>query len=196
MEPSTPPAPTSASVRKKRVAVYCSSAPEISPEFLKVARDVGAGIGSAGFDLVWGGGQISMMGEVSRSAREHGASTFGVIPEKLLDKEFLDKDSTEIEVVSDMRVRKAKMEVLADAFIVLPGGIGTLEEFFEIWVGRYLGFHNKPIAVCDPIGAWSTMQLALGDLTRLKLMKEGQNELVLWSHSIDHIITDFSHSLN
>jgi uncharacterized protein (TIGR00730 family) len=177
---------------KRRIAVYCSSSPEISPEFLKVARDVGAGIGQAGFDLVWGGGQISMMGEVSRSAREHGAATFGVIPDRLLDNEFLDKDATEISIVSDMRVRKAKMEELANAFIILPGGIGTLEEFFEIWVGRYLGFHNKPIAVCDPTGAWSSMQVALGDLTQMKFVKNGQNELVLWSHSIDHIINEFA----
>jgi len=181
---------------RKRVAVYCSSAPDINPDFLVLAGEVGEKLAQAGFDLVWGGGQISMMGEVSRRARHFGASTFGVIPEKLLDKEFIDQDATQISIVSDMRTRKAKMEEMSDAFIALPGGIGTLEEFFEIWVGRYLGFHHKPIAVCDPLGAWNSLHSALGDLTQLRLMKNGQNELIFWSDSIDQIVSEFTQKLS
>jgi uncharacterized protein (TIGR00730 family) len=83
-----------------------------------------------------------------------------------------------------MRTRKAKIEELSDAFIALPGGIGTLEEFFEIWVGRYLGFHEKPIAVCDPTGAYGPLQVALEHLATLNFMKSGQSHLVSWTSTV------------
>jgi uncharacterized protein (TIGR00730 family) len=87
-------------------------------------------------------------------------------------------------VVTNMRTRKAKIEDLADAFIILPGGIGTLEEFFEIWVGRYLKFHGKPIAVCDPTGVYAPLQTALDHLASQNFMKSGQKELVTWCSDI------------
>ena len=87
-------------------------------------------------------------------------------------------------IVTDMRTRKAKIEDLADAFIILPGGIGTLEEFFEIWVGRYLKFHHKPIAVCDPTGVYAPLQVAIEHLATQNFMKVGQAELVSWCKDI------------
>jgi len=87
-------------------------------------------------------------------------------------------------VVTNMRTRKAKIEDLADAFIILPGGIGTLEEFFEIWVGRYLKFHGKPIAVCDPTSVYGPLQTALDHLATQNFMKSGQKELVTWCSDI------------
>ena len=166
-----------------RVCVYCSSSTSISQELIDFADEGGQGIAERGWDLVWGGGSVSMMGAVARGAREHGGKTIGVIPSKLLDHEFEDKDATEMFVVKDMRERKGKLEELSDAFIALPGGIGTLEEFFEIWVGRYLNFHQKPVIVCDPIGAYTPMQGALAHLTEINLMKSGQSELVSWTTS-------------
>ena len=171
-----------------RISVYCSSAPDIDQKFIDLAFDVGVAIAKSGADLVWGGGQISMMGAVARGARSGGAKTFGVIPEKLVNREFTDPESTEIFLVSDMRTRKAKLEELADAFIALPGGIGTLEEFFEIWVGRYLGFHQKPIAVCDPYGAFLPLQGAINHLTDIKMMKAGQGQLAEWCTDIESAI--------
>ena len=91
-------------------------------------------------------------------------------------------------VVTSMRTRKAKIEDLSDAFIVLPGGIGTLEEFFEIWVGRYLKFHNKPIAICDPTGVYDPMQVALDHLATQNFMKTGQSGLVNWCRDISTAI--------
>jgi hypothetical protein len=167
-----------------RVSVYCSSSPSISQELIDLAYELGKGIGERGWDLVWGGGSISMMGAVARGARNHGGKTIGVIPSKLLNHEFEDKDATEMFIVKDMRERKGKLEELADAFIALPGGIGTLEEFFEIWVGRYLKFHNKPIVVCDSIGAYLPLQAALDHLTKLNLMKSGQSELISWTTTV------------
>ena len=93
---------------------------------------------------------------------------------------FEDKDAHEMHVVTNMRTRKAKLEDLSDAFIALPGGIGTLEEFFEIWVGRYLKFHNKPIAVCDPTGLYAPLREALDHLAEHNFMKPGQAELISW----------------
>ncbi len=122
------------------------------------------------------------------SFRKYGGRTIGVIPERLMSVEFIDHDSSQMHVVKDMRERKGLIESLADGFIALPGGIGTLEELLEIWVGRYLGFHNKPIAILDPSGVYGSLRLALDDLTAMNFMKPGQHELVSWCSTIDSAI--------
>ena len=167
-----------------RVSVFCSSAPDIPKSSLDLAFAIGEAIGEQGWDLVWGGGKASMMGAVAKGARSKGAATIGVIPQPLIKLEFEDKDATQMHVVSDMRTRKAKIEDLSDAFIALPGGIGTLEEFFEIWVGSYLKFHSKPIAVCDPVGFYDPLRTALDHLAEYNFMKTGQAELVSWCKDI------------
>ena len=167
-----------------RVSVFCSSAPDIPKSSLDLAFGIGEAIGEQGWDLVWGGGKASMMGAVAKGARSKGAATIGVIPQPLIKLEFEDKDATQMHVVSDMRTRKAKIEDLSDAFIALPGGIGTLEEFFEIWVGSYLKFHSKPIAVCDPVGFYNPLRTALDHLAEHNFMKTGQAELVSWCKDI------------
>lgn len=167
-----------------RVSVFCSSAPDIPTTSLDLAFDIGKAIGEQGWDLVWGGGRASMMGQVAKGARSVGAKTIGVIPEPLINLEFEDKDATHMHVVKNMRDRKAKIEDLADAFIALPGGIGTLEEFFEIWVGSYLKFHQKPIAICDPSGVYDPLREALDHLAQHNFMKSGQAELVVWCKDI------------
>jgi uncharacterized protein (TIGR00730 family) len=171
-----------------RVAVFCSSAPNIPESSLDLAFNIGKAIGEQGWDLVWGGGKASMMGAVARGARASGVATIGVIPEPLINLEFEDKQASQMHVVTNMRTRKAKIEDLSDAFIVLPGGIGTLEEFFEIWVGRYLKFHNKPIAICDPTGVYDPMQVALDHLATQNFMKTGQSGLVNWCRDISTAI--------
>ncbi len=167
-----------------RVSVFCSSAPDIPKSSLDLAFGIGEAIGEQGWDLVWGGGKASMMGAVAKGARSKGAATIGVIPQPLINLEFEDKEATQMHIVSDMRTRKAKIEDLSDAFIALPGGIGTLEEFFEIWVGSYLKFHSKPIAVCDPVGFYDPLRTALDHLAEHNFMKTGQAELVSWCKDI------------
>ena len=167
-----------------RVSVFCSSAPDIPKSSLDLAFGIGEAIGEQGWDLVWGGGKASMMGAVAKGARSKGAATIGVIPQPLVNLEFEDKEATQMHVVSDMRTRKAKIEDLSDAFIALPGGIGTLEEFFEIWVGSYLKFHSKPIAICDPVGFYGPLRTALDHLAEHNFMKTGQAELVSWCKDI------------
>jgi len=171
-----------------RIAVYCSASTSIDQKYLDLAFDIGVAIAGSGADLVWGGGQISMMGAVARGARERGAETFGVIPEKLVTLEFEDPEATEMFIVSNMRTRKAKIEEISDAFIMLPGGIGTLEEFFEIWVGRKLRYHSKPVVVCDPFGTFTLLQSALDFLSEEELIGSPSNELVAWCRDIPSAI--------
>lgn len=175
-----------------KIAVYCASSTAVSPDNLSLGFDLGAAIAKKGHELVWGGGAISVMGEVAKGARAHGGRTIGVIPERLMNVEFIDHDSTELHVVSDMRERKGIIEKLSDSFIALPGGIGTLEEFFEIWVGRYLGFHSKPIAVLDPANVYGSLRNALDDLTQKNFMKPGQHELVSWCSNVEDAINHVS----
>lgn len=168
--------------------MYCASSTAVAATSLELGFSLGATIARMGHQLVWGGGAISVMGEVAKGARSEGGHTIGVIPERLMKIEFIDNEAGEMHVVSDMRARKGKIEELADGFIALPGGLGTLEELFEIWVGRYLGFHQKPIAVLDPEGSYDSLRKALMDLTEKNFLKPGQHELVKWCTDVTETI--------
>lgn len=137
--------------RPLAVCVYCASGPRHA-ELLELAADVGRAIGERGWTLVSGGGNVSAMGAVAEAARSRGAHTVGVIPKALVHREVADVDAAELVVTDTMRERKQIMEELADAFIALPGGIGTLEEFFEAWTAGALGMHAKPLVLLDPFG--------------------------------------------
>lgn len=119
---------------------------------LKLASDVGEAIADREWTLVSGGGNVSAMGAVAGAARAHNGRTVGVIPKALVHREVADVDAEELIVTDTMRQRKQVMEDRADAFLVLPGGIGTLEEFFEAWTAGYLGMHDKPLVMLDPFG--------------------------------------------
>jgi uncharacterized protein (TIGR00730 family) len=171
-----------------RIAVYCSSSPTIDPKFIDLSFQLGEAIAESGADLVSGGGHISSMGAISRGARSKGGKTIGIIPQRLVDIEFADHDSDELVIVDSMRTRKGKIEELADAFIALPGGLGTLEELIEIWVGRYLGFHQKPIVILDPYGVYRKLHELVIELEDQEFVKPGMRDLVLWSESIEESI--------
>lgn len=133
------------------VCVYCASNPT-DPRLLELAAGVGEAIAARGWTLVSGGGNVSAMGAVANAARARGGRTVGVIPKALVHREVADVDADELVVTDTMRERKQVMEDRADAFLSLPGGIGTLEEFFEAWTAAYLGMHDKPVVMLDPIG--------------------------------------------
>lgn len=175
-----------------RVCVFCSSSPAIDDKYIRLSSELGAGIGTRNWTLVSGGGRISSMGAVASAARANGAKTIGVIPESLEKIEFADKDSDELHVVKDMRERKGLIEKISDAFIVLPGGPGTLEEFFEIWVGRFLKFHDKPIAILDPFDLYKPLIDLLDHLEAEKFVKPGQRELVFWARNVDEALNHIS----
>ncbi len=133
------------------MCVYCASGPT-HPDLLALAGRVGMAIAERGWTLVWGGGNVSAMGALASGARARGGRTVGVIPRALLRRELADVDADELIVTETMRERKQIMEDHADAFLTLPGGIGTLEEFFEAWTAGQLGMHDKPVVVLDPVG--------------------------------------------
>jgi uncharacterized protein (TIGR00730 family) len=137
--------------REWAVCVYCASGPK-HPELLELAARLGAGIAARGWTLVSGGGNVSAMGALADGARDRGGKTVGVIPKALVHRELADTDADELIVTDTMRQRKQTMEDRADAFITLPGGIGTLEELFETWTAGYLGMHDKPVVLLDPAG--------------------------------------------
>ncbi|WP_460358306.1 LOG family protein [Mycobacterium sp. ZZG] len=137
--------------REWAVCVYCASGP-MHPDLLELARTVGEGIAERGWTLVSGGGNVSAMGAVATAARSRGGYTVGVIPKRLVHREVADTEADELVVTDTMRERKQVMEDRADAFLALPGGIGTLEEFFEAWTAGYLGMHTKPIVMLDTLG--------------------------------------------
>ena len=134
------------------ICVYCSSSDSIAASYLELATELGAELASAGHSLVSGGGRVSMMGAVARAARAGGAHTVGVIPQRLIGNELADTDAGELVVVDTMRERKRIMDERSDGFVALPGGIGTLEELFEVWTAGSLGMHAKPVVLLDPDG--------------------------------------------
>jgi uncharacterized protein (TIGR00730 family) len=144
--------------------VYCSSSEAIDPAYVSLAAEVGARLAAEGYGLVSGGGRVSMMGAVARAARAGGAHTVGVIPAHLVPLEVADTDADELIVVDTMRERKALMDERSDAFIALPGGIGTLEELFEVWTAGSLDMHAKPVVVVDPAGFYDPLWRFLDEL--------------------------------
>ena len=143
--------------REWAVCVYCASGPR-HPELLELARSVGGAVAGRGWTLVSGGGNVSAMGALATGARARGGRTVGVIPKALVHRELADVDADELVVTESMRERKQVMEDRADAFIALPGGIGTLEEFFEAWTAGYLGMHDKPVVMLDPFGHYDGLR--------------------------------------
>jgi uncharacterized protein (TIGR00730 family) len=146
------------------VCVYCASSPAIPEHYIELAGHVGGGIAARGWDLVSGGGRVSMMGAVAVAARAGGARTTGVIPRALVDHEVADSGADELLVTDTMRERKALMEAHAGAFLVLPGGIGTCEELFEVWTARSLGMHDKPVVLLDLDRHWAGLFVWLREL--------------------------------
>jgi uncharacterized protein (TIGR00730 family) len=138
--------------------VFCASSDAIPQRYIELAAALGSEIARRGHVLVTGGGSVSSMGAVARAARAGGARTIGVIPRALLDYEVADEDADELVVTDDMRTRKGTMDDRADAFVTLPGGLGTLEELLEIWTARTLRIHDKPIIVCDPDGVFAHLR--------------------------------------
>lgn len=145
------------------VCVYCASGPR-HPELLKLAFEVGRGIAERGWTLVSGGGNVSAMGAVAAGARSRGGHTVGVIPKALVHRELADIDADELVVTDTMRQRKQVMEDRSDAFLSLPGGIGTCEELFETWTAGCLGMHDKPMVLLDPDGHYDGLRHWLAGL--------------------------------
>lgn len=147
---------TNASV--KSACVFCGASVGNDPAFADAARDLGERMAAAGMRLVFGAGHVGMMGTVADAVLSGGGEAIGVIPEFLRDRELAHDGLTELHVVDSMHTRKRMMFDLSDAFVVLPGGLGTLEEMFEMITWRQLGRHEKPIVLISTNGYWAPFQ--------------------------------------
>lgn len=139
------------------VAVYCGSRFGDSPSFADAARTLGHLIGQRGATLVYGGGRVGLMGALADAVMAAGGQVVGVIPQALMDREVGHAGLTELHVVQTMHERKQLMAERADAFISLPGGIGTLEELYEVWSWQQLGYHDKPVALLNVEGYYDAL---------------------------------------
>jgi hypothetical protein len=147
----------------KEVAVYCASASGLAEVYLEDARALGRGMAQSGMALVYGGGSVGLMGEIARAVHEHAGTVVGYIPERLMAIEGRAYDiADELIVTATMQERKRSIFERVDAFVVLAGGIGTLEEFMEVATLRKLGYHNKPIIVVNTAGFWDPFFAFLG----------------------------------
>lgn len=148
----------------KRLCVYCGSSHGTSPSYTVAARALGALLATRGIGLVYGGGRVGLMGEVAEGALAHGGEVIGVIPGFLEARELEHRGLTELHVVDTMHTRKAKMAELADAFVALPGGVGTMEELFEVWTWTQLGGQDKPVGLLDVDGFYGPLVTFLDHL--------------------------------
>jgi uncharacterized protein (TIGR00730 family) len=171
--------------------LYGSASGGIDPAHVELAATVGRLIGERGHDLVYGGGGTSVMGAAEAAARAAGARTTGVMPQALMDLELPPAGLSELVVTDDMRQRKAQMDARADAFIVLPGGLGTLEELFEIWVARTIGLHTKPLAVLDSGGHYAGLKTWLEGLVEAGFARPLVFDCIHWTDdpvaALDHL---------
>ncbi|MFZ2649178.1 MAG: TIGR00730 family Rossman fold protein [Burkholderiaceae bacterium] len=140
------------------LCVYCGSRPGILPAFAQAARNVGGEIGRRGWNLVYGGGRSGLMGVLADAAIAAGAVVIGVIPQNLMQRELGHTGLKELHVVQTMHERKLMMALRSDAFLALPGGIGTFEELFEVWSWRQLGYHDKPLGLLNVRGYYDALE--------------------------------------
>jgi uncharacterized protein (TIGR00730 family) len=171
-----------------RICVYCSSSERIDPSYQALAEEVGRRLAEDGHDLVSGGGRVSMMGAVARAVRAGGRHTLGVIPRALVGWEVADDDADELVITADMRERKGRMDAAADAFLALPGGLGTLEELLEVWVARTLGMHDKPVVVLDPRGVLGGLRTLVAELLEQGFVRPAAAGAAVWTTTVEQAV--------
>ena len=172
----------------KRIAVYCGSNRGAQPEYTAAAEQLGTLIARAGIELVYGGGMLGLMGTVANAALQHGGHVIGVIPEKLVIKEVVHEKLPDLRVVKNMHERKAMMAELSDAFIALPGGYGTFEEFFEVLAWSQLGWHQKPFGLLNIAGFYTHLMAFLDHTAAEGFIRPQHRELVLLENDVEKIL--------
>lgn len=165
-------------MKLKRVAVYCGSASGADPRFLAEARALGSAIANAGLSMVYGGASVGLMGAVADAALAGGAEVIGVLPEVLSGSEIAHRGLTRLEMVPTMHERKARMVKLADAFLMLPGGYGTLDEMMEIVTWKQLRLHAKPCILINTANYWDGLLAFLDRAVEAGFLKAENRRLL------------------
>lgn len=163
----------------KRLCVFCGANAGRGSRYLEAAAVLGTTLARAQIGVVYGGAGIGLMGAVADAAREAGGEVIGVIPQNLMAREVAHRHLADLRVVSSMHERKAMMAELSDGFIALPGGVGTLEELFEVWTWSHLGLHRKPCALLDVDGFYSGLSGFLDHVDREGFLREGVRDMLL-----------------
>lgn len=161
----------------RSVTVYCSSSNSLAQHFYDAGAELGRAIAQNNWKLVYGGNAVGLMKTVADAVRTHGGKVIGVTPQLFVDKGFGDNDCEELLVTQNMRDRKHLLEQRGDAFIALPGGLGTFEEIFEIIVGRQLAVHSKPVVLLNTAGYWNPMLAMIDSAIEQRFIKPKAREL-------------------
>ena len=163
----------------KRICVFCGSNAGARSEYAEAARALATVLAERKLGIVYGGGNVGLMGVLADAALARGGEVIGVIPQKLVDKEVAHRGVTELRIVETMHERKALMNDLSDAFLALPGGFGTLDEFFEVLTWSQLGFHGKPCALLNVAGYYDGMLAMLDHAVTERFLRPAHRELVI-----------------
>jgi uncharacterized protein (TIGR00730 family) len=170
------------------ICVFCGSNGGADPAYLAAAEMVGAGLAGRGIRVVYGGGRVGMMGAVADAARAAGGEVVGVIPQQIFDLEIGHTGIDDLRVVSSMHERKALMAELSDAFVALPGGIGTLEELFEVYTWAQLGLHAKPLALLDVAGYYQPLAAFLDHAVAERFLRPETREMLAVAEDFDGLL--------
>jgi uncharacterized protein (TIGR00730 family) len=163
----------------KSICVFCGSSVGAKPAFIGAAIALGKVLAEQKIRLVYGGGRVGLMGAIADSALNNGGEVTGVIPQHLVDREVAHQGLSELRIVQSMHERKALMAESSDAFIAMPGGLGTLEEFFEVWTWGQLGLHRKPYALLNVAGFYDPLVQFIDQLVALKFVKPEHRRMLI-----------------
>lgn len=172
----------------RKICVYCGSGPGIDPAFIESARAFGAILAKNGVGLVFGGGSVGMMGAIAKSVLDHGGKVTGIIPEFLVAREHAMRGADNLIVTRDMHERKRKMFEMADAFVAMPGGIGTLEEVVEQMTWVQLGRHRKPILLANIKRFWEPLCALIDHMKNLEFIRADLNFDLLAADAVEDIL--------
>jgi uncharacterized protein (TIGR00730 family) len=170
------------------VCVFCGSNPGARPEYLSVVDELGRGLAGRGLRVVYGGAAVGAMGALADAAMAAGGEVIGVIPQSLVDAEVAHRGLTDLRVVGSMHDRKAMMAELADGFIALPGGLGTLDELAEVTTWAQLGLHTKPIGLLDPLGYFDLLLRFLDHAVDERFLRPEHRTLLLRERAVDPLL--------
>ena len=172
----------------KRLAIYCGSATPADPAYIELARDVGRGLAERGIGVVYGGGRLGLMGAVADSALAAGGEVIGVIPQALVDMEVAHRGLTALHVVETMHQRKQAFTDLADGFVTLPGGTGTMDELWEALSWAQLGYHAKPVGMLNALGYYDGVVAFWAKMAEVGFLRPQHVELLIVDATLDALL--------
>lgn len=176
----------------KRICVFCGSNRGARPAYADAARAVGAWLARESITLVYGGGSVGLMGELADATLAAGGEVIGVIPRPLWDREVGHRGLSDLRIVESMHERKALMSELSDAFIALPGGLGTFEEIFEIWTWSQLGMHQKPLGFLNVDGYYSSLAVFLDQAVEQGFVRAEHRNVAVFESTIEAMVARFA----